>query len=171
VINQFDVDNNPRYTPSRNATYCNIFASDVMGAMNAPLPHWVDQNNNPATSRTPGARELTANATVNWLNSDGARHGWRQITASEAQARANQGHPAIAIWQNPTGASGHVGVIRPGQMTDLGPAMSQAGRENNNHTRVHSRGDGFGNREVQYWTHGPAPMIGDFPDPGPNRVA
>ena len=42
VINQFAVGVNPRYQPSTNATYCNIFAWDVTRAMNAEIPHWYD---------------------------------------------------------------------------------------------------------------------------------
>lgn len=149
AINQFAVGNNPRYTPRGGNTYCNIFASDVMQAMGAPLPHWVDARGNPARAGAPGARELNANATNAWLNNQGASHGWRRVSAEEAQRMANAGNPAVASWNNP-GGIGHIGVVRPGEVTSRGPALAQAGGRNFNDGNVM---DGFGNRTVQYFVH------------------
>ena len=62
---------------------------------------------------------------------------------------ANQGNPAIASWRNPSGI-GHIGVVRPGEVTSRGPALAQAGGRNFNDGHVM---DGFGNRQVEYWVH------------------
>ena len=149
VINQFAVESNPRYTQNQQGigdTYCNIFASDVTRAMGAEIPHRVDAANNPVTT---GGTELDANMTNDWLNTDGARHGWREVSAEEAQRLANEGHPAVASWNNP-GGIGHIAVVRPGEITDAGPAISQAGGENLNHAHVR---DTFGDVQVQYFVN------------------
>ena len=126
VINQFAVGSSPRYQPRDGNTYCNIFAWDVTKAMGAELPHWVDSNGNPAAQGQ--GRELDANATNAWLNEHGAKSGWRKVSAEEAQAMANQGHPAVASWDN-QGGIGHIAVVRPGEVTGNGPAIAQAGSD------------------------------------------
>jgi peptidoglycan hydrolase-like protein with peptidoglycan-binding domain len=153
VINQFAVGNNPRYTPRDSSgdgvrdTFCNIFVWDVTKAMGAEIPHWVDGKGNP--TGVGQGRELSANGTVDWLHQNGNRHGWRKVSAQEAQAMANQGHPAVAVWKN-TGGIGHVAVVRPGEVTSQGPAIAQAGARNFNNGHVK---DSFGNRPVEYWVN------------------
>ncbi len=137
VINQFAVGVNPRYARRDGNTYCNIFVWDVTKAMGAEIPHWWQ------------GRELNANATNDWLHQNGAAHGWRKVSAAEAQAYANQGKPAVASWKNP-GGIGHIGMVRPGEITAGGPALAQAGASNFNRGHV---ADGFGNRPVEYWVH------------------
>ncbi|HEX8474474.1 MAG TPA: peptidoglycan-binding protein [Pyrinomonadaceae bacterium] len=149
VINQFAVEHNSRYTRNQQGkgeTYCNIFVSDVTRAMGAEIPHRVDARGNPLAS---GGTELDANATNNWLHRHGGRHGWRQVTAEEAQRLANEGHPAIASWRNPRGI-GHIAVVRPGEMNANGPTIAQAGSVNDNHTHVRNT---FGNARVEYWVN------------------
>jgi hypothetical protein len=146
VINQFAVAVNPRYTPRGGNTYCNIFASDVMQAMGAPLPHWVDGAGNPTPDGV--GRELDANNTNLWLNNSGPSHGWRKISAEEAQQLANEGHPVVASWLNP-GGIGHIGVVRPGEMAN-GPALAQAGAVNTNSAHVH---DIFPREGTEFWVH------------------
>jgi len=160
VINQFAVGSNPRYQPRDGNTYCNIFAWDVTKAMGAELPHWVDANGN-ATGQGQG-RELDANATNAWLNQNGAKNGWRKVSAEEAQALANQGHPAVASWDN-QGGIGHIAVVRPGEVSSNGPAIAQAGSKCFNDGHVY---DSFPrNAEVEYWVNdqgqvGSAPATG-----------
>lgn len=136
VLNQLAVANNPRYAQRNGNTYCNIYVWDATKAMGAEIPHWVN------------GRELDANATVDWMRGTGANQGWRKISAEEAQSRANQGMPTVALWKNP-GGIGHVAMVRPGEIAN-GPAIAQAGARNfnNGHT-----GDSFGSRPVEYWTH------------------
>src|SRR5262249_33697365 len=135
VINQFAVDTNPRYQPRGGNTYCNIFAWDVTRAMGAEIPHWVDGNGNPAGGGAPGARELDANGGHRGLETQGPRSGWREVSAAEAQQRATQGPPAVASWNNP-GGIGHIAVVRPGELTNRGPAIAQAGASNFNNGHV-----------------------------------
>jgi hypothetical protein len=150
VINQFAVAHNPRYEPGhqgRGETYCNIFTWDITRAMGAEIPHWVDGSGN--SVGVGKGHELNANATVDWLNRHGARHGWRPASAEEAQRTANGGHPAVVVWKNP-GGIGHVAVVRPGELTSRGPTIAQAGARNTNNAHVR---DTFGSRPVQYWVH------------------
>ena len=149
VLNQFAVGNNPRYAPRDGNTYCNIYAWDATKAMGAEIPHWVDRNGSPAAVGASGAHELDANGLNSWLNNHGASNGWRQVSAQEAQAAANQGQPSVASWRNP-GGIGHVAMVRPGEITGGGPAIAQAGGSNFNSGHV---SDGFGSRQPEYWVH------------------
>lgn len=151
VINQFAVGDNPRYARRNGNTYCNIYAWDVTRAMGAELPHWRRQDGSPAEPFERGAWEMNANGTARWLSEHGERHGWRQVSAAEAQAHANGGAPAVAIRENPDGI-GHVAVVRPGEMTDRGPCIAQAGGRNFNEGHVR---DVWRNsrRQPQYWVH------------------
>lgn len=164
VINQFAVGTNPRYTPRNGDTFCNIFASDVTKAMGAPIPHWVNGAGDPVPDFQ--GHELDANNTNAWLHQHGGRHGWRQVSAAEAQRLANEGHPAVATWRNP-GGIGHIGVIRPGEQNGNGPALAQAGAENFNHGHVF---DVFPRNGTEFWvndrgTSADAPTPSPTPDP------
>ncbi|HEX8435645.1 LysM peptidoglycan-binding domain-containing protein, partial [Archangium sp.] len=165
VIDQFSVNNNPRYSPRGGNTYCNIFAWDVTRAMGAEIPHWVDGAGNPAGVGAPGARELDANGGHRWLEQHGPSRGWREVSAQEAQALANQGHPAVASWNNP-GGIGHIAVVRPGEVTDRGPAIAQAGASNFNNGHVR---DSFGNAPVKYFVNDRG--VASQPAPAPSQPA
>jgi len=167
VIDQFSVNNNPRYQPRGGNTYCNIFAWDVTRAMGAEIPHWVDGAGNPAAMGAPGARELDANGGHRWLETKGPSHGWREVSAQEAQNLANQGHPAVASWNNP-GGIGHIAVVRPGEVTDRGPAIAQAGASNFNNGHVR---DSFGNAPVKYFVNDQGTAGQQQPAPAPSAPA
>ena len=149
VINQFAVGDNPRYARRNGNTYCNIFASDVTRAMGAPIPHWVQRDGTPAEPFERGAHEMNANATNRWLNQHGATNGWRQVSAEDAQRHASAGRPAVASRANP-GGIGHIAVVRPGEITDRGPAIAQAGGRNFNEGHV---GDVWRRSQPEYWVH------------------
>jgi LysM repeat protein len=137
VLNQFAVGVNLRYARRDGNTYCNIFVWDVTKAMGAEIPHWVNGN------------ELDANGANSWLRNHGAAHGWVRVTASEAQASANHGKPAVASWNNP-GGIGHIAMVRPGEINGNGPASAQAGGHNFNRGHI---ANGFGSRQPSYWVH------------------
>lgn len=155
VINQFDVENNPRYQKRKGKTYCNIFAWDVSVAMGVELPRFVKVNkigdHEDATGeplgRSPGkhkvyskdatATELDANRLATWLGSEqGKKFGWREVSAEEAQRRANQGYMTVSVI-NKYPKPGHVQVIRPTpDGSDYNPKkgvyLAQAGSTNTN---------------------------------------
>lgn len=158
VIDQFAVESNGRYKRD-SYTYCNIFAWDVMSAMNVTLPHWLN-NNAPAdsTKQGQGAYPIRVNETCVWMNNYATKYGWRKVDATEAQSRANSGFPTIAIWKNPSGDSGHIAVVRPegdgySYSSNKGPVIAQAGKHN--YSRANVSG-GFGSsimNAIVYWTH------------------
>jgi hypothetical protein len=65
---------NARYRPTFNkekkrwSTWCNIYMHDVTRAMWASVPHWVQRKGR--------WNELTANATFDWLRTEGRARGW-----------------------------------------------------------------------------------------------
>lgn len=156
VIDQFKVGTNPRYTPrdvpqpdgsKKHTTFCNVFVTDVCLAMGAPTP-------------TP-PYSVSANDYAAWLASTkpggGATKGWKQVSAAEAQKLANSGRPAIAAWTNPKpGASGHVAMVRPGELDPVkGPATANAGETCFDQGHV---ADGFKSgplSDVKYYVYDP----------------
>ena len=175
VIDQFDVQYNPRYVKWWNAnklppgydTYCNFFVWDVTRAMGAEIPHWVNSYGQPFPdhSQNTGGHEVSATEMLTWLRTYGNSFGWTKIsTASAAQSWANSGKPAIVIGTGGIGVDpanpqhtnlGHVAIVRPGTAdSHLGPATAQAGETNYNNTHVYI---GFyGNllaNYVEYWGH------------------
>lgn len=167
VIEQFHVEQSPRYAPDVN-TYCNIFVWDVTRAMNAEIPHWVI-NDDPQASSAVGAsgafsvgpqdrQETRANDLVDWLKDYGQAHGWRRVDARMAEQMAEEGRPSIAIAANvdPSHA-GHVAMIRPATVNDpRGPALTQAGRKDRDASHLVSIPaftDPTELHPIQYWYH------------------
>ncbi|MBE9094479.1 LGFP repeat-containing protein [Tychonema sp. LEGE 07203] len=140
VINYFNVEDqqNLRYKPNGWATFCNIFARDVMRALRAPLPHWIN------------TRELDANGMNDWLNN--SANGWKKVTPQDATKAASQGIPTVASWKN-VGGIGHIAVVRPeAGPTPDNPQIAQAGATNKAQTTVSV---GFGQtKNVSYFTYG-----------------
>jgi hypothetical protein len=141
VIDYFNVADrsNARYQPTSTQTFCNIFATDVMRALRAPLPHWV------------GTSEQNANAMFDWLSN--VANGWRAVTADIAVAAANLGIPSLASWKNTSGI-GHIAVVRPSEPNDSqatsNPRIAQAGLTNFVNDRVSV---GFGGRTPRYFIY------------------
>lgn len=127
VVAQFDVEFNTRYRRTPYATFCNIFVTDVTKALNVEIPHWLRDTNVPL-----GKRELNANGTLEWLMIIGTHNGWREVNATEAERRADDGYPTIAIWKNPNmNKPGHIAILLPSD--GQGIQIAQAGAKNFNH--------------------------------------
>jgi LysM repeat protein len=153
VINQFAVGHNSRYIKTPGKTYCNIFVWDVTRAMGCEIPHWVNASGDTAVPKAPGANEININSGIDWMLSKGIpHHGWQMADATTAQAQANQGKPAVAMWKNTiSGGHGHTAMIRPGTMHSIkGPATAQAGGVNFNQGHMT---DGFGAHVPHYYIH------------------
>ena len=89
-VNPYNYEKDEKYS------YCNEFAFDVMKECGTPLP---DKTQDPGVAA--GCEEMQ-----NKLR--GNNYGrWREISFDEAQIRANNGGPAIAITHD------HVAVVRP----------------------------------------------------------
>ncbi|MBE6843998.1 MAG: hypothetical protein E7510_14455 [Ruminococcus sp.] len=154
IIDQFNVAKNPRYRVTNGSTWCNIYAWDVMRAMNVPFSHWI-ANGKPLTykeaKKTKGAYECGVTRHLKWLNTYGSKYGWRKVSANEAQKRANKGYPTLVM--NTSGT--HIAVVRPEtskyKYSTNNPVISQAGAYNVNYGKVKTY---FGTtNNLVYWTH------------------
>jgi len=105
---------NPRYQPRNGNTYCNVYTQDFMRARGIPEGDF--------------PRAL-ANTTHDWLNNQGSRHGWRQVSGEEAQAHVNGGGVGLVSRANP-GGHGHIAPIIEGQTTNGAPMISNVGSRN-----------------------------------------
>ena len=157
VIDQFLVDTNPRYAITNGYTFCNIFAWDVCTAMEATLPHWVRDKYTPAEPYSKNAFETSVNILSVWLEDHGEQYGWKKVTAAEAQTSADEGHPTVAIWKNPTGESGHIAVVRPQgkgyfYSEKNGCVIAQAGSLNFSYGNVITSFMEERMSEIVYWT-------------------
>jgi putative chitinase len=73
----------------------------------------------------------------------------------------------VASWNNP-GGIGHIAVVRPGEVTDRGPAIAQAGASNFNNGHVR---DSFGNAPVKYFVNDRGTAGQQQPAPAPSAPA
>jgi hypothetical protein len=139
LINQFGVENNPRYVRDANYTYCNTFAGDYARALGAPLPTKAEMGikGDPAT--------IAAQPLNDWLTNHGGERGWRGLDPSNPDdlralvEHVNAGKPALA--SDP----GHIAVIRPNQSNVSSVAdlrIAQAGAHNLNDIRLGDAGLG-----------------------------
>jgi hypothetical protein len=133
VLSQFNVKTNPRYTARPDAqgrlqTYCNIFVADATKALGCEIDHWWL------------GKELNANAVHDWLEKIGSSYGWIVCDGYRAVLAATQGHPAVVVWKNPQGGSGHVAMVLPSTGQEI--RIAQAGRNNLFDAPLK---DGFGN--------------------------
>lgn len=138
VINQFGVENNPRYKQDNN-TYCNIFAGDVARFMDVPFPtkgEWSNKKDN----MTIAIPELWRYFTDNNAPIRAANNGWRELPSSNLKSletHVNSGKLALIL------SKGHVAVVRPSQnISDFRSIkLAQAGAVNSNYISV---GETFG---------------------------
>jgi hypothetical protein len=161
VIEQFESGyySHARYQWDSYGTKCNVFAGDVMRAMQAPLPTKRDLGTSSGTE-TAGAVLLNQwlNGTKTWSSSyaTGPENGWIKIDVNSQadlnllMAHVRAGKPALASTASPN----HIAVIRPDQdvsqltKDNLGSlVIAQAGAKNFNRGRL-SDVDGW--RDVGY---------------------
>ena len=151
VVAQFRVETSPRYQAEaredRRETWCNIFTWDVTRALDAEVPHWVDDAGKPAPEGQ--GRELTANATVHWLETHGATRGWTEGDAAGAAAAAEAGQPVLAVWRN-TDGHGHLALVVPAVSGAPGIHIAQAGAAC---FTSQPMARGFGERPVRFFIH------------------
>jgi hypothetical protein len=132
VIDQFQVETNPRYTPrklypsdEKQATFCNIFAADVTWAMGLPLPQKIDANGDPQPMSEPlkkGGTTQGCTLMLRWLRGRGKAYEWKEVSEKEAQENANKGLVTVAC------AKKHISVVRPAKSGEKEvPVCAQAG--------------------------------------------
>jgi len=107
---------------------------------------------------------LLANAQYDWLETEGAKNGWRALRdGQEAQQDANRGMLVVASYKNKhDDKPGHIVIVRPSDKTSSeilseGPQVTQAGTIN--HRSIDLK-EGFAghpsawkNNEVRYYAH------------------
>ena len=133
VIDSFKVEINAKYQPRGGKTYCNTFAQDVMNHddLNAALPS--------------GTTSTMCNALYGNKNPK-----WKSVDFQEAQKRANQGYPTIAI------KPGHVAIVKPKgkEITQLKEVcIAQAGATNYNSTTINWAWASNELTEVKFYSH------------------
>ncbi len=152
VLKDLQVEKSPRYKPTASATYCNIFLWDYTRAMGCEIPHWVDADGNPTDPNK--GRELSANATVAWLDKQGAQRGWIGADRRTAFDAAERGHVVVLGWHSGSAKSGHVAVLLPEG------TVAQAGRRNFVGETVERA---FGKLPVRYWIQANGPHHANAP--------
>jgi hypothetical protein len=120
--------------------------------MGAEIPHWIDSSGNVAVPFASHASEININGGVNWMRNHGVNQfGFKSCSPQQAQEAANQGKLAVVMWKNTGSGHGHVAVVRPGSVTNAGPAIAQAGRHNFNEGHVQN---GFGHlTPLEFFSH------------------
>ena len=168
VIAQFRVEDAERYASKDGETYCNIFAWDVCSAMDTVLPQYYTKDLMPATMED-YYYTGSANVRACFLEVRGREYGWKEVDAKTAQESADQGHPTIGIWKNPSAVaddndvlshrpSGHVMVVRPSPTgvpfrKSKGPFIAQAGEINTMIANVSDVMSFIKRSQVVYYTH------------------
>lgn len=145
-----------RYRPEAVGTKCNIFSSDVMQLLKAPLPHWW------WTNRAAPAQWMSANDMTQALRRD-LYPGWSRIEPSRLDTpsipeRAALGMPTVATWFNPgkrkdgTSLPGHIVVVVPTPAGRSGIYVTGAGRTCVDQCPL---AQAFGSHvsEVEFWGH------------------
>ena len=160
IIDQFEVTSSERYRPFRNGvTYCNIFLWDVTSALGCEIPHYIDNVTGQGRSYpdVSGAWEMNANATSDWLAAKGGQNGWREVSAEQAQAWANQGRPAVTAWKNTADKPGHVQIVCPSEDGGFDPirgvTVAQAGAKVTGYTHISSTFKQSDLKNVKYYIH------------------
>lgn len=124
VVEWLDVENSARWQPTANATYCNVYAHDLLHILGIYLPRVWWYKPEDVTSDTEAiygqtVREMSANILVDWMRDYGHMYGWQ---TSSTPPKASRHQPAVCIAKARRG-SGHV-VVR------FGDKATQAGRTN-----------------------------------------
>ena len=120
-IDQFDVEHAERYRvrdvdgDGIKETFCNIFVSDVTRAMWADIPHRIN-----------GKWQLVHD-NASWLKA--GTDGWHHCSGEEAQAVADLGRPAVAVYDPADIKHGHIAMIVPSEGAH-GIWIAQAGARN-----------------------------------------
>lgn len=143
IIADLDVANAPRYKPQGDATFCNIFVTDVVRnhGLSAPT-HWMTSGGDPATMGK--GIEMSANRLIKWFMEHGGRYGWMEADEDTALAASDRGHLVVVGWYNPDTRRrpGHVAVLLPSGN------VAQAGARNSSDIDINVA---FGPHQVQYF--------------------
>ncbi len=175
LVRTLNVENSPRYDQRRDdkgnvtATFCNVFAYDMVTAMGAYLPRvwWRDPQAALADptldANLTNTMQMNANALYQWMLDWGTAFGWRSVeTPAAAQSEANGGKIAIilaGLGVVDQTAPGHVSVVMA-ESAALGvqqrsggtPLQAQAGAVNySNSSIIDDANDGAADTATGPW--------------------
>lgn len=143
VLDQFEVQKNPRYARTQKDTFCNIFVWDATKAMGCEIPHWYDPATGLPTPMGKGSEQRVEHMAA-WLDTHGDEAGWVRVVEATARIKAAAGKPVVALYRAPRGQIGHVAMVLPtGNIAQAG-AVSLWGAP----IVV-----GFGKLHVEFWSH------------------
>jgi hypothetical protein len=151
TIERLNVEQNQRYRPDSNKTYCNIYAYDLACCLGSYIPRvwWNDESIEKIIKgeketiiygRT--VFELNANALTGWFENYGALFSWQRFfDLTEMQYVINNGSLGIVVAKaRDVKRRGHITAVIPERGLAaakrdrdivLAPLQSQAGAENN----------------------------------------
>lgn len=142
VVDWMDVEQSLRWQPKGSATYCNVYASDLLMQLDVYLPRlwWTQPESVDARTAVEYAvncREMGANSFPAWLESYGHAFGWTIVADAQSLKEAcDRGHVGVISARNANRQrSGHVTVALPSSVADIagdGVLQSQAGTYNKN---------------------------------------
>ena len=146
VVEWLDVENSARWQPKGSATYCNVYAHDLLHILGFYLPRvwWKDPES--VTSETKAiygqtVREMSANSLHDWLIKYGQKFGWaivdygKDVQASQLRVYLNARNTYGVISSKRVGGkgSGHITLAFPDATNPIegeGCLQSQAGTYN-----------------------------------------
>jgi hypothetical protein len=147
-----DPDGRPENSPGKH-THCSAFVASAAKQLGIYILRPPEH-----------AQVLLANAQYDWLASDGAAQGWRELRGPvAAQEAANRGDFVVATYRNHRdNKPGHIAIVRPDEKSDSairveGPQITQAGGTNYRSTTLKKGFAGhpaaWDKREVRYFVH------------------
>lgn len=114
IVWQFCLESTERFRKrdvtgdGRPETFCNFWAVAFAWAMGTPIP------------------QLRANQLFEWFQSDEAKQqGWELVNEHVAQAMADTGQVAFAVWRNPEVTAD--GWEKPGHIAPIMPSLGETG--------------------------------------------
>lgn len=135
VVEWLDVENSARWQPTSNATYCNVYAHDLLHVLGVYLPRlwWNDPRaSNKEAIYGKNCHEMSANRLHDWMIEYGPIFGWSLKPSIKELHNPSQCGIIIARNKNRS-RSGHVTVVLPEKVHAIegeGPLQTQAGSIN-----------------------------------------
>lgn len=145
VVEWLDVENSARWQPTATATYCNVYAHDLLHVLGVYLPRvwWYKPESVTSDSKAiygQTVREMSANSLHDWLLTYGDAFGWKVLDSGKSvdikgyhEALNDQSTFGVISAKRVNGiGSGHI-TFAVHDLIDIdgkGPLQSQAGTTN-----------------------------------------
>lgn len=122
IVDWLDVEKSPRWAPTTSATYCNVYAHDLLDMLGVYLPRIWWRKPEEAESHHEvvyaiNVREMNANSLYEWMKTYGSEFGW-DVSGKVAFDLADD-EVGVILTRKDKG-SGHVVVVFNGWATQAG---------------------------------------------------